>query len=80
MAIDIEEQKAKAREMDDGCYQRAKARGEQTFTLVAQDRTSPVVICEWIKQNIETCPAEKLVDALMDAIAMRENPNRKSAD
>jgi len=78
--MDIQEQIEKAKAMDGGCYERAKARGEQTFTLVAQDHSSPRVICEWIKENIETCPAEKLVDALLDAIAMRSNPNRKAAD
>lgn len=78
--MNIEDQIAKAREMDKGCYERAKERGEQTFTLVAQDRSSPRTICFWIMENIETCPAEKLVDALMDAIAIRGNPVRKNAD
>ena len=75
-----EEQTKKAAAMDGDCYTRAKIRGEQTFTLVARDRSSPQVIVEWIKQNIETCPREKLMDALLDAIAMREHPNRKDAD
>lgn len=66
--------------MDADCFTRARARGEQTFTLVARDRSSPRVICEWIKENIETAPAEKLLDALKDALAMREHPNRKAAD
>lgn len=78
--MDLTKQKQIARQMDDKCYKKAKERGQQTFTLVAQDRSSPRVICEWIKENIETEPEEKLVDALLDAIAMRENPNRKSAD
>lgn len=65
---------------DAKCYEKAKARGDKTFTLVGQDRTSPTVICEWIKQNIETCPAEKLREALEDALAMRDLPGRKSAD
>ena len=77
---EIAEQKAKAAAMDGECFRKARERGEQTFTLVAQDSTSPSVICEWIKQNIETAPEEKLVDALMDALAMRANSNRKSAD
>ena len=78
--MNIEEQIRIAREMDGGCFERARLRGDQTFTLVGQDKSSPRVICEWIKENIETCPAEKLVDALMDAISMRSNPNRKTAD
>ena len=78
--MDIEKQKQLAREMDNTCFEKALARGDQTFTLVAQDRTSPSVICEWIKENIETAPEAKLIDALMDALSMRKNPNRKSAD
>ncbi len=70
----------KAQEMDNTCYQRAKLRGDQTFTLTARDRSSPRTICFWIMENIETCPPEKLVDALIDAIAMREHPSRKNAD
>jgi hypothetical protein len=75
-----EAQVVKAQAMDNTCYERARARGDQTFTLVARDRTSPSVICYWIMQNIETCPAEKLIDALMDAITMRGHPGRKDAD
>ena len=78
--MNITEQKRIAREMDGTCFQKARARGDQTFTLVGQDRSSPKVICEWIKENIETAPEEKLVDALMDALAMRENSKRKHAD
>lgn len=78
--MDLMKQKELARKMDDDCHRKAKERGEQTFTLVAQDRSSPRVICEWIKENIETAPEEKLIDALLDAIAMRANPLRKNAD
>jgi hypothetical protein len=78
--IDLAKQKEAARAMDDECFRKAKERGDQTFTLVSQDRSSPTVICEWIKQNIETAPEEKLVDALMDALSMRTDPNRKNAD
>jgi hypothetical protein len=65
---------------DNICFSKAKERGDLTFTLVGQDRTSPIVICEWIKQNIETCPADKLREAFERAIAMRHLPRRKSAD
>ena len=77
-ALNINEQLKKAIEEDTNCYTKAKARGEQTFTLVARDPTR--VICEWIKENIETAPPEKLVDALLDALAMREHPEKRSAD
>lgn len=65
---------------DKDCYEKAVERGQRTFTLVEQDRTSPRVICEWIKENIETAPADKLFKALEDAITMRGFMGRKSAD
>lgn len=65
---------------DAECFRRARARGQSTFSLVAQDRSSPRVICEWIKENIETCPPSKLYEALSRAIQMRDFHFRKSAD
>jgi hypothetical protein len=65
---------------DTACFEKARTRGQQTFTLVAQDLTGPATIAEWIKLNIETAPAPKLRDALEDALRMREHPNRKHAD
>jgi len=62
------------------CYEKAKKRGQWTFTLIAQDKSSPSIICEWIKQNIETAPEEKLRDALNDALIMRKWIMRKTAD
>lgn len=59
-----------------GC-RKEKERGEQVFTLVAQDHSSPRVICEWIKENIETAPPEKLVSALLNAISMRDSHSAK---
>ena len=65
---------------DQNCYEKAKARGERTFTLVGQDRSSPKIVVEWIKENIETAPAAKLREALEAALEMRDTKNRKSAD
>lgn len=65
---------------DSACHAKAQSRGQATFTLVEQDRTSPETICFWIMRNIETCPADKLRKALEDAIKWREFPNRKAAD
>lgn len=65
---------------DKGTFRCAQERGQATFTVVAQDRTAPSVICEWIKQNIETCPSAKLYEALARAIQMRDYHFRKSAD
>ena len=76
----MESQREKAIRMDAECYKKAVERGQQTFTLVVQDISAPTIICEWIKQNIDHAPAEKLLDALEDAIAMREYPHRKFPD
>jgi macrodomain Ter protein organizer (MatP/YcbG family) len=61
-------------------HAKAKARGQGTFTLVEQDRTAPVTIAEWIKQNIETAPDDKLRDALESALKFRRFNQRKNAD
>ena len=58
----------------------AKEKGERTFSLRSQDISSPEVIAFWIMKNILTAPAEKLHQALDDAIEMRSWPNRKHAD
>lgn len=65
---------------DSRCHAKAKQRGQSTFTLVAQDKSSPRTIAFWILENIETCPPEKLRLALEDALRMREWPSRKNAD
>lgn len=62
------------------CREKAEIRGDETFTLVGQDRSSPRTICFWIMENIETCPPQKLVAALNDAIRMTRTPKRKNAD
>ena len=72
--------RATARKMDGTCFHKAVERGDSTFTLVGRDRSTPRTICFWIMENIETCPAEKLVDALQDALLARSNPNRRPAD
>lgn len=68
------------REITERCYEKARQRGQRTFTLVEQDVTSVRLIAEWIKENIETAPSGKLHDALAHAIAMRDYPSRKNAD
>lgn len=65
---------------DIGCFNKARALGEPTFTLRAQDVSAPAVVAEWIKQNVMTCPAGKLREALDTAIKMREWPSKKHAD
>lgn len=67
---------------DTQCHARAKRRGQKTFTLVEQDRSSPMLICEWIKLNIHTCPYNKLVEALQSAYMMAQESKvlKKDAD
>ena len=65
---------------DYACFEKAQKRNDDTFTVVGQDRSAPIVICEWIKQNVETCPEDKLHEALNRAIKMRSNAFRKAAD
>lgn len=62
------------------CFEKAKERGDKTFTLVAQDYSSPTVILEWIKVNINVAPEQKLRDAFEDAMAMLKHPRRKNPD
>lgn len=65
---------------DKACFEKAQQRGDVTFTVVGRDQSSPRVICEWIKENIETCPADKLHEALNRAITMRDLTYRRKAD
>lgn len=65
---------------DTQCHAKAKARGEHTFTLVAQDLSAPKTIAFWIGENIETAPEDKLREALEDALIMRKHTSRKHAD
>lgn len=72
--------KPKARRVDCECYAKALTRGDSTFTLVGQDKSAAHLVCLWIAENIETCPAPKLLDALETAISMRDRGKRKAAD
>ena len=64
----------------DTCLQKAFD-DERLFVLMTRDITSPKVVCEWIKQNIDIQPKEKLIEALECAIEMsrryREMNDRK---
>lgn len=77
----MEKQRKRAMAMDNTCFEKAKARGQQTFTVVEQDQSAPFVILEWIRLNFNTCPPDKLKDAFMDALAMRFSATpKKCAD
>jgi phosphatidylethanolamine-binding protein (PEBP) family uncharacterized protein len=60
-------------EPDSAVYERAKERGQETFTLVAQDLSAPATIIHWIEINIgnEVTPDEKLREAFERALKMR---------
>jgi hypothetical protein len=73
------EQAELAKKMDRKCFDKAVARGEQTFTLVEHDPTAPLTILEWIKLNWKTAPVEKLRDAFEDALAMEHSTIAKRA-
>lgn len=68
------------KDTDTQVHAKAKARGQETFTLVAQDRTAPRTILYWIQENFETAPPEKLRNAFERALRMREFLGRKWAD
>lgn len=53
---------------------------ELIFVLRAQDQSAPLVVLEWIKENFETAPTEKLQEAFTCALGMREWSGRKKAD
>jgi hypothetical protein len=55
---------------DDRCLEKAY-NDEKLFVLMARDYTAPLVIMEWIKNNLENQPREKLIEALDCAIEMR---------
>jgi hypothetical protein len=65
---------------DDSCFEKAKATGEQHFTLRAQDVSAPRTIAFWIMENVDTAPESKLRHALEDALRARRWPTRKRAD
>jgi hypothetical protein len=64
---------------DAGCFARAYARGEPTFTLIARDPTSPAVIVNWMGRNLKA-PEHKIDEAFAIAKAMDLWPDKKAAD
>lgn len=66
---------------DNTCYKKAVKRGERTFTLVEQDRSTPKTILFWISENFNTAPDDKLYDAFEDAMAIKNSViKKKDAD
>lgn len=67
---------------DGECFQKAKANGEPTFTLRAQDISAPIVVDQWAAMNELALGKNhpKIVGARAIANLMREWPNRRQAD
>lgn len=55
---------------------------EEIFVLRGRDMAAPQTICFWIAANItnESCPDEKLFEALACALRMRRAEGRRAAD
>jgi hypothetical protein len=68
-----EEQRELAKKMDAECFEKARKRGEQTFTVVEHDVTAPRTILFWIMENFANVPPEKLRDAFEDALARQHS-------
>lgn len=71
-----------SQESDYQCFAKARAKGEPTFTLRAQDVSAPGLIFEWVRRNMATCTPEKIADALQIYHAMLKWPadKKKAAD
>jgi hypothetical protein len=65
---------------DNTVHKKAEERAQLTFTLMEQDKSSPITIAFWIMANMETAPADKLRGALDTAILMRTFKKRHFAD
>ena len=71
----------KQQERDMNCYEKAKQRGQRTFTVVEQDISAPKTILFWIMENWATATTSKLEDAFETAIGMRDSTVvKKKAD
>lgn len=64
---------------DLGCFGKAIARGEPTFTVRGQDQTAAETVEFWAGLN-HRAPAAKIAEAMAIADEMRNWPNKKAAD
>lgn len=53
---------------------------EMLFVLRAQDKSAPQVVLHWIAKNFDTCPDDKLREALECALEMKKFHTKKNAD
>lgn len=61
----------------DPCLQKAFY-DERLFVLMGRDSSSPRLVMEWIKENLERQPEEKLREAFDCALEMMRNRNEMS--
>lgn len=62
-----------------GCLAKANE-DEMLFILRAQDMSSPKIIFQWIAENIDTLPDDKVNEAVKCALVMNKHKFRKPAD
>ena len=67
---------------DQTCYEKARRRGQRTFTLVEQDRSAARTVLFWIMENLNTAPQSKLEDAFEDVMGFQftQGVDKKNAD
>ncbi len=53
---------------------------EPIFILRAQDKSSPILILNWMAENFENLSHQRLSEAFDTAMAMKKWPNRKHPD
>jgi hypothetical protein len=81
MPVTAEVRKEVRSRQEGRCFEKARERGQRTFTLVEQDSTAPETIMEWIRLNLRTAPPNKLRDAFEDALYMiASDIPKKNAD
>ena len=57
---------------DDPCIKKAYD-DERLFVLMTRDITAPKIVLEWIKENLDNQPDEKLREAFECALEMAKN-------
>jgi len=73
----LEGQRDRSMADDWNCFNKARQRGLQTFTLIETDPSAPLVILQWIILNWHTSPIAKLRDAFEDALCMKASTKPK---
>ncbi len=53
---------------------------EPIFLLRALDETAPLIIMDWIRENLFTAPEDKLRSAFEQALAMKKFEDKRRAD